>query len=87
MYSTKPLIECMLWFLHIGLLFQPWVLSFLEGLTFGPNGTLFVASFLNDKVVKYTKQGRFLGVVSDIASCNLFVFLSLVLMCRIVYVS
>ena len=36
-----------------------------EGMAIGPNGTLYVASFLNDKVVKFSiPDGEFLGVVS-----------------------
>ena len=42
-----------------------YLLSFsIEGIVFGPNGTLFVASFLNDQVVRYSKDGEYLGVVS-----------------------
>ena len=36
----------------------------LEGMIFGPDGHLYVASFLNDQVVKYSKDGEYLGVVS-----------------------
>ena len=36
-----------------------------EGMAIGPNDTLYVASFLNDKVVKFSiPDGEFLGVVS-----------------------
>ena len=36
-----------------------------EGMAIGPNETLYVASFLNDKVVKFSiPDGEFLGVVS-----------------------
>jgi len=36
-----------------------------EGMAIGPNDTLYVASFLNDKVVKFSiPEGEFLGVVS-----------------------
>ena len=46
-------------------LFKINFVSFLEGIAFGPNNTLYVASFLNDQVVKYTKYGEYLGVVSS----------------------
>lgn len=37
-----------------------------EGMAIGPNNTLYVASFLNDKVVKFSiPDGEFLGVVSN----------------------
>ncbi|KXJ07488.1 Serine/threonine-protein kinase PknD [Exaiptasia diaphana] len=36
-----------------------------EGMAIGPNRTLFVASFLNDKILKYSLDGNFLGVVAD----------------------
>ena len=36
-----------------------------EGMAIGPNNTLYVASFLNDKVVKFSiPDGEYLGVVS-----------------------
>ena len=36
-----------------------------EGMAIGPNDTLYVASFLNDNVVKFSiPDGEFLGVVS-----------------------
>ncbi|XP_031557390.1 uncharacterized protein LOC116294014 [Actinia tenebrosa] len=36
-----------------------------EGMVVGPNRTLFVASFLNDNILKYSLDGHFLGVVAD----------------------
>ena len=36
-----------------------------EGMAVGPNNTLYVASFLNDKVVKFSiPDGIYLGLVS-----------------------
>ena len=36
-----------------------------EGMALGPNNTLYVASFLDDRVVKFSiPDGQFLGVVS-----------------------
>ena len=36
-----------------------------EGMALGPNNTLYVASFLDDRVVKFSiPDGKFLGVVS-----------------------
>ena len=38
-----------------------------EGMALGPNNTLYVASFLDDRVVKFSvPDGKFLGVVSGI---------------------
>ena len=37
-----------------------------EGMALGPNNTLYVASFLDDRVVKFSiPEGQFLGVVSE----------------------
>ena len=37
-----------------------------EGMALGPDNTLYVASFLDDRVVKFSvPDGKFLGVVSD----------------------
>ena len=37
-----------------------------EGMALGPNNTLYVASFLDDRVVKFSvPDGTFLGVVSN----------------------
>ena len=41
-----------------------------EGMTLGPNGMLYVASFLDDKVVRFSiPRGDFLGVVSRLWLC------------------
>ena len=50
-------------------LVHSFVISSIEGIVFGPNGTLYVASFLNDQIVKYSKEGEFLGVVSRSLVC------------------
>lgn len=43
-----------------------------EGMAIGPNNALYVASFLNDKVVKFSiPDGEFLGVVSIAAKNKL----------------
>ena len=36
-----------------------------EGIEFGPDGTLYVVSFLADEVVRYTADGKYLGVVAS----------------------
>ena len=51
-----------------------------EGMAIGPNNTIYVASFLNDRVVKFSiPDGDFLGVVSIYIFCSKMIIMFIII--------